>query len=188
MRPTLNSIFLVLIGLCFLFALAVVALDAGVHATPWETADSQGRTMQFSDRFSAEHYRIVLGNIRPWQIFQPRYFYDWLLLAMMGVGAWRLGSEERSRTPSTRWFFFGQSALFFLVWMGMPFSVVPETMIRLSRCQLTRGDFVDVPFTWMMAQPPWVLVSLVIAVSLPGEPLGLKDATKRAAKFVRSRV
>ncbi len=188
MRVLLNTCFLALVGLCFVFALAVVALDAGVTATPWETADSQGRTMQFNDQFSAEHYRIALGNIRPWQILQPRYFYDWILLAMMGVAAWRLGSEERCRTRATRWFCFGQSALFFVGWLGIAFLAWPTTVTGLFRCELTREDFVDVPFTWMMSQPPWVVVSLVIGVSLPGGPLGLKDATQLAAKFVWSRV
>ena len=68
MHPTLNTIFRALVGLTFVFALAVVALDAGVRATPYETADSEGRTMGFNDQFSTEHYRIVLGNIRPEQI------------------------------------------------------------------------------------------------------------------------
>lgn len=188
MRPTLNTIFRVLIGLCFVFALAVVALDAGVRATPWETADSQGRTMQFNDRFSAEHYRIVLGHIRPGQILQPRYFYECILLAMMAVGAWRLRSGESSGTRATRWFFLGQSALFFFGWLQIVFLQWPETLMGLLRCSLTREDFVDVPFTWMMAQPPWVLVSAVIGAALPGRSLGIREASRHLARQLAWRV
>ena len=188
MRPTLNAIFQALIGLCFIFALAVVALDAGVHATPWETADSQGRTMGFNDRFSAEHYRIALGNIRPGQILRPRYFYEWILMAMMAAGVWRLRSDETKRSRATRWFFFGQSALFFFGWLQIAFLQWPGTVAGLLRCTLTREDFVDVPFTWMMAQPPWVVVSLTIAFALPGASLGLKEAAVRAGKLAWSRV
>jgi len=188
MRPPLNTIFLALIGLCFVSVLAVVALDAGVHATPWETADSQGRTMQFNDRFSAEHYRIVLGNIRPWQILHPRYLYDWILLSMMAFGAWRLRSDEIDGTRATRWFFFGQSALFFLGWVQIGFLQWPGTVVGLMRCSLTREDFVDVPFTWMMAQPPWVLVSSVIGAALPGRSLGIREASRHLARQIAWRV
>lgn len=182
MRPTLNTVFLALIGLCFVYALAVVALDAGVRATPWETADSQGRTMGFNDRFSAEHYRVVLGNIRPGQILQPRYFYEWILLAMMAVGAWRLRSDGISGTRATRWFFFGQSALFFFGWLSIGFLQWPDTIVDLLRCTLDREDFVDMPFTWMMAQPPWVLVSFVIGAALPSRSLGIREAWRHLAR------
>ena len=188
MRPTLNTIFLALIGLCFVFALAVVALDAGVQATPWETADSQGRTMQFNDRFSAEHYRIVLGHIRPWQILHPRYFYEWILLAMMAVGAWRLRSDEISGTRATRWFFFGQSVLFIIGWLSLGFLQWPRMVVDLLRCTLDREDFVDMPFTWMMAQPPWVLVSFVIGAALPARSLGIREASRHLARQLAWRV
>ena len=188
MRPPLNTIFLALIGLCFVFVLAVVALDAGVRATPWETADSQGRTMGFNEQFSAAHYRIVLGNIRPWHILQPRYFYDWILLSMMAFGAWRLRSDEIGGTRATRWFFFGQSALFFLGWLQIVFLQWPVMVVGLLRCSLTREDFVDVPFTWMMAQPPWVLVSSVIGAALPGRSLGIREASRHLARQIAWRV
>ena len=188
MRPTLNMIFLALLGLCFVSVLAVVALDAGVRATPYETADSKGRTMGFNDQFSTEHYRIVLGNIRPGQILRPRYFYEWILLAMIAVGAWRLRSDEINGTRATRWFFFGQSALFFLGWLQIGFLQWPGTVAGLLRCSLTREDFVDVPFTWMMAQPPWVLVSSVIGAALPARSLGIRDASRHLARQFAWRV
>ncbi len=188
MRPTLDTIFRALVGLCFVFALAVVALDAGVRATPYETSDSQGRTMGFNDRFSAEHYRIVTGNIRPGQILQPRYFYEWILLAMIAVGIWRLMSDGIGGTRATRWFFFGQSVLFIIGWLSLGFLQWPRMVVALLRCTLDREDFVDVPFTWMMAQPPWVLVSFVIGAVLPGRSLGIREASRHLARQIGRRI
>ncbi len=188
MRPTLNMIFLALLGLCFVSVLAVVALDAGVRATPYETADSKGRTMGFNDQFSTEHYRIVLGNIRPEQILQPRYFYEWILLAMIAVGAWRLMSDGIGGMRATRWFFFGQSVLFIIGWLSLGFLQWPRMVVELLRCTLDREDFVDMPFTWMMAQPPWVLVSFVIGAALPARSLGIREASRHLARQIAWRV
>lgn len=188
MSLKLNTYFLSLVGLCLAVAIFAVVLAAGVGTTPWDTADSQGRTMQFNDRFSAEHYGIALQHFRPWNLLRAEYAYDWLLIAMLAVGAWCLRSEERSQKRATRWFFLGQSALFFLGWVSLVFLVWPQLVFGLFRCSLTREDFIDVPFTWVLSQTPWVVVSLTIAIALPGESLGLKDAAARVRKLGWSRV
>jgi hypothetical protein len=188
MHITLKTCFLGLTGLCLILAVFALVLDAGVHATPWDTADSQGRTMQFNDRFSAEHYRIALGHFRPQQLINFSYAYDWLLIGMLSTGMWCLWADERSGNRATRWFFFGQSALFFLGWLALVFLVWPQEIVGLFRCSLTREDFVDVPFTWVLSQPPWAVVSLAIAVALPGRSLGLKEAIRHVRSLVSSRL
>ena len=188
MRVTLNNYFIGLIGLCLFLALFAVVLDAGIHATPWDTTDSQGRTMQFNDRFSAEHYQIALGHFRPWQLLSLNYLYDWLLMVMLCVAIWCLKTDDRCRRRLTRWFFVSQSALFFFGWMSLVFMLWPRQVFDLSRGNLTREDFIDVPFTWVFSQPPWVVVSLTIAIALPGQSLGLKDAAKFIGKLIWSRI
>ena len=187
MSMKLNTYFLSLVGLCLAVAIFAVVLAAGVGATPWDTMDSQGRTMQFNDRFSAEHYGIALRHFRPWNLLRLEYAYDWLLIVMLTVGARCLWSEERSQKRATRRFFLGQSALFFFGWL-LAYTMWPQFVLGLFRCSLTREDFIDVPFTWVLSQTPWVVVSLTIAIALPGESLGLKDAAVRVRKLVWSRV
>ena len=107
---------------------------------------------------------------------------------MMAFGAWRLRSDGIGGTRATRWFFFGQSALFCIGWLQIVFLQWPGTVVGLLRCSLTREDFVDVPFTWMMAQPPWVVVSSVIGAALPGRSLGIREASRHLARQIAWRV
>ena len=148
---------------CLITVLLTVALDAAVRATPWETRDSMGRAMGFNDRFSAEHYRIAFGNLRPWDLLKLRYAYEWLELAMIVLGIRLLGGGRSVARPGVWRFFFSQSALFFLGWLALVFTYWPQMLLRLARFEMDREDFVDIPFTWAMAQPPWVLTTFVIA-------------------------
>lgn len=153
---------------CLILAVAAVALDAGVSATPWNTRDSHGATMEFNDRFSAEHYSIALSNLRPRQLLRPRYAYDWAQWGMILCGLWLFMSEERRFRASTLGFFFVQSGLFFVGWLGVIFLEWPLLILHLFRCELTRENFIDVPFTWLASQPPWVVVSLAVGTVLYG--------------------
>lgn len=153
---------------CLILAVSAVTLDAGVAATPWNTRDSRGATMEFNDRFSAEHYSIALSNLRPWQLLKPRYVYDWAQWGMILLGVRFFTSKERRVRTVTLIFFFAQSGLFFLGWLQLVFLNWPQIILRLIRCEATREDFVDVPFTWLASQPPWVVVSLLVGAVLYG--------------------
>jgi hypothetical protein len=147
---------------CLLVVVLTMALDAAVGATPWETRDSQGRGMGFNDRFSAEHYRIAFGNLRPWHFFKPVYAYEWLECGMIAWGIRLLGRSSGIR-PRVWRFFLLQSAVFLFGWPGWVFFLWPLEVVALLRLELDRESFVDLPFTWLAAQPPWVLTSAVVA-------------------------
>ena len=148
---------------CLITVVLTVALDAAVRATPWETRDSTGRAMGFNDRFSAEHYRIAFGNLRAGRLLNARYAYEWLEIGVIITGIRVLGGGGSMLRPWVWRFFLLQSAGFFLGWLALVFMYWPQMLLRLSRFEMDREDFVDIPFTWAMAQPPWVLTSAVIA-------------------------
>lgn len=174
-RP-LKSYFLALIGLCVAVNLCLTVLVVGIDVTPWETKDSQGRTMGFNDRFSPEHYRIALGNFHPAALFKWQYSYEWLLLAAQGVALWCLWSEPRSARRATRWFFLVQPAVFFIGTISLVFLMPPNLLADVLSFRADRETFIDIPFLELMAQAPWVIVSWTIAVALPGQSLGLGEA------------
>ncbi|RYG02019.1 MAG: hypothetical protein EON94_06660, partial [Caulobacteraceae bacterium] len=51
-----------LVMVSFLFFATMLALRLGLGSTPYETADSMGRTMGFNDPLDREHYLIMLKN------------------------------------------------------------------------------------------------------------------------------
>jgi hypothetical protein len=132
--------------------------------------------MEFNDRFSREHYSIALSNFRPWYLLRPRYVYDWAEWLMILGGIWLLSSEGSRKGKRFLWFFFAQSAIFFPGWFGVVFLQWPQTVASLFHCRLTREDFVDVPFTWFLAQPPWVVVSLGVGSALYGSQRACQPA------------
>ncbi len=151
---------------CLALAILTAALDAAVSATPWTTRDSHGATMEFNDRFSREHYSLAFANLRPWHLLHPKYIYDWVEWAMILVGMWLLRSKGEPQSRKVLWFFLVQSGLFFPGVLSLLFLQWPEVLMHLYACRLTREDFVDVPFTWEVAQPAWVLTSAVIGAIL----------------------
>jgi hypothetical protein len=187
MRITLRTYFLALVGLCFAVTLFSMVLVAGVEATPWETQDSRGGMMRYNDRFSPEHYWIAFGNFRPASLFQVRFAYEWLVLVALLVGAWCLRSEARSARRATRWYFLAQLAVFFPGTLCVLLLYWPILVVQLIGFQANREDFVDLPITQVLTQSPWVLVSLTIALALPGQSLGLKEAFTRIRALVGRR-
>ena len=151
---------------CLIFAILTVALDAAVSATPWTTRDSHGATMEFNDRFSREHYSLALANLRPWHLLHPKYIYDWAEWAMILVGMRLLATKGDPANRKVLWFYWAQSGLFVPGVLSLLFLQWPEILMHLFSSRLTREDFVDVPFTWEVAQPAWVLTSAAIGAIL----------------------
>ena len=187
MRITLRTYFLALVGLCFVMTVFSMVLVAGVEATPWETKDSQGGMMRYNDRFSLEHYWIALGNFRPASLLRVRFAYEWLVMAAMMVGAWCLGADARSTRRATRWYFLAQLAIFFPGTLCVMLLYWPIVVFQLIGFQADRETFVDLPIAQVVTQSPWILVSLTIALALPGQSLGLNEAFPRIRALVRSR-
>ena len=147
---------------CLIFAVLAVVLDAAISATPWSTRDSRGTEMGFNDRFSKEHYQIAFEHLRSWQLLNPCYIYDWIEWGMIVAGIRLLAPGRVTSGIHVRRFFLAQSGVFFLGWLGWVFLFWPKLILQLVRLELDREDFVDIPFTWVMAQPPWVLMSFVV--------------------------
>lgn len=177
MKPSSNSFArlrrqsIVLIVVSLVFGLFVIAFMAGLNATSYETTDAAGRTMGFNDRFSGEHYRIILGNMS-WrgtfkEMWEGHYLlfgsirgYEWLFVAMHGFA---LGLLVWARQE--KWvirFFLLQPLLFPLGILGiyaLPLMVIDAAWFRTA----DREAFVDVPFVWVAAHGCWVIVSTIIA-------------------------
>ena len=160
-----KSLWLSLVLFSFMVFAASVVLRAGIANTPGETRDSLGRTMRFNDRFSAEHYGIIVENIRIQTLFDVEYLYEWFLLAMHLTGARLLMSSVHFGRKQARWFFLSQAVLFPFGWLG--FFCLPGIVAGIAQLSLDREDFVDIPFVWFTAQPVWIATALIIAFSLP---------------------
>jgi hypothetical protein len=157
------------LGSLVLFLIALV-LRVGISLTPYETTDSAGRTMGFNDPLSAEHFAIMARNFDPRALLRFDDVYDWVLLAMHGVGLWLLLYSARCCTRLTRWFFALQVLVFPFGAMlfFMPFMIIPNLF-----GQWDRESFVDIPFTIVMCHPVWVIVSITITIALRAPGLGL---------------
>jgi ribose/xylose/arabinose/galactoside ABC-type transport system permease subunit len=142
-----------------LFGLGVIAFRAGLDATPYETADPQGRTMGFNDSFYAEHYGIILSNCSAYRTLNYLSPYDYLFIAahlvmavllLRGVGrGWVIG--------------FGaiQPLVFPFGVPGVLFLVVKIASV-FSNSNDDREAFIDIPFIALMAHPVWLIACAVI--------------------------
>jgi hypothetical protein len=168
------------------FALAVV-LRLGIGATPYNATDSADRPMGFNDPLHAEHYLIMLRNFSLKDFLKPEYIYEWILLAAHIVGAALLLSCGPACRRATRFFFVAQAVLFpfgVLAVPGLPFIAAEFFTSRMDR-----EGFVDIPFIIAVTHPIWVVTSIIIAVALRGNGLGLArvwrafiQATRAGAK------
>ena len=162
------------------FATAVI-LRVGIEATPYETADTTGRTMGFNDVFSREHYAIAAGNFRPAQLLATEYIYEWILLAAHLVGGWLLVSCGPVCSRATRWYFAGQALVFPL---GVPsLLLLPAVVGDCLSGSLDRENFVDIPFILVVSQSVWIATSMIVAFTLRGH--GLFHINQRAAPAIR---
>lgn len=147
----------VLVVASLVVTLLVVALDAGMTNTPWETVDSAGHAMGFNDRLSAEHYRIALSNFRFSTLGTWPYAYsDLLIMAQVLALFWLLRTPGSVR-PGLRWFLGLQGLLFPLGWLTLV--SLPRQIRDILGGAETREGFIDVPFVVVTAQPVWVAVS-----------------------------
>lgn len=168
-----------LIVASFLAFMGSWVLRVGIELTPYSTTDSAGRTMGFKDRFSSEHYQILLRNFRVRALFQLEYLYEWLLLAMHVAGVALLWSPRHQGRPHTRWFFAAQAALFPFAGLGVV--LLPWIIHEMATLSLDREGFVDIPFIWCTAHPIWVGVALAIAFAMPGQGWGVGSLFRRMA-------
>ena len=155
MRARLLPVLLVLVSL--LITVLVVALDAGMKNTPWETVDSAGHSMGFNDRLSGEHYRIAVSNFRFSTLGTWPYAYSDLLILAQVVALVALFRDRGSEARGLRWFLGLQGLLFPLGWVALGF--LPNQVLNILRGAETREGFIDVPFVVVTAQPVWVMVS-----------------------------
>ncbi len=172
LEPASRSRRLILLGLIavsFAAFLLLLVLRVGVALTSPETTDSAGRTMGFNDRFSAEHYSILVRNFSLGALFQREWFYEWILAGMHLVGLILLLSGFGYGRRFTRVFFFAQAVIFPFGWIGFPF--LPGFLANLAALKLDRESFIDVPFLWLTAQPIWIALAVTIAFLMPGEPI-----------------
>ena len=147
----------VLVVASLVVTLLVVALDAGMTNTPWETVDNAGHAMGFNDRLSAEHYRIALSNFRFSTLGTWPYAYsDLLIMAQVLALFWLLRTPGSVR-PGLRWFLGLQGLLFPLGWLTLV--SLPRQIRDILGGAETREGFIDVPFVVVTAQPVWVAVS-----------------------------
>ena len=186
-KSGLKICFLLLMGLCFAGTLLLMALSAGIMATPLDTTDSEGRKMGLVDPFSPEHYRIALGNFRPANLLVSFFAHDWLLLLAIVIGAACLGSNTRSVTRATRWYFLCQSALFFPGFLSVVFLIWPYEVLQLIRLRSDRETFDEFSMGCILAQAPWVVLSWLVLWAFPGEPLGLKQAWAKIRRWMAHR-
>lgn len=148
---------MVLVLASLLVTVLVVALDAGMKNTPWDTVDSAGRAMGFNDRLSPEHYRIALSNFRFSTLGTPAYAYSDLLILAQAVAVVGLLRSRGLEAPGLRWFLGLQGLLFPLGWLALVF--LPRHVRDILSGALDREGFIDVPFVVVTAQPVWVAVS-----------------------------
>jgi hypothetical protein len=174
-----NRGLLLLIASSFLVFSACVVLRVGLGNTPYDTTDSQGRTMRFNDRLSAEHYGIIFKNFTITPLFSTEFAYEWLLLAMHFSAAWLLMSRHSS-SRATKWFFAIQPLIFPLGILSLLILYQINWVFLTGR--MDREGIIDIPFIWCVAHPPWVLVSIVILLLLRGQTLGIRESCNAVRK------
>lgn len=136
-----------------------VALATGIEQMPSNTMDSDGRTMGFNDPLSVEHYGIIL---RSWSFYYLRGlgYYDWLLLAMNGLGV-GIVLSGRAGGKKARYFFLGQLAVFLpgALLGGM---LAPYVLMGVMSGGLDRESFTDIPIASLPIQWVWVWAALLV--------------------------
>jgi hypothetical protein len=172
--------------LCGAVILFLVILYCGIVATPYETADSAGRTMGFNDRLSLEHYGIIIRNFKPSLLLRSEYLYDQILFTSYAVGFVLIFSRRFFGLRSTRWFFAIQALLFPFAWAGL--LAFPVIAFSIFTGQMDRESFIDIPFLWVTAHTVWLVTSMLIVWRMPGAPLGIKSVGNKLISFAASHI
>ena len=148
---------MVLVLASFVVCSLILALEIGLSLTPYETADSRGRTMGFNDPFTLEHYWIMLKHLRPEAMFQKMLGYSWVLLAAHLAGMAILAELRKPGRVRLRWFFAVQFLIFPLGFVGSFF--FPFILWTIVRGNLDRESVVDLPLVMLIAQFIWLVMS-----------------------------
>jgi hypothetical protein len=152
--------------LACLGSLSVVLLCRGIESAikrvPYDTTDSMGRTMGFNDRFSQEHWGILLRTI-DWQDYRFEaqaldsvYFWLSVLMHFAAVGWILRGDPLRLRTPLV---FLGAQILAFpLGLLGLV--ILPAMFAELISGNFDREGIIDTPFLAVTGHTVWLLTCL----------------------------
>jgi hypothetical protein len=152
--------------LACLGSLAVVLLCRGIESAigriPYDTTDSMGRAMGFNDRFSQEHWGILLRTI-DWQDYRfeaqaldSGYFWLSVLMHFAAVGWILRGDPLRLRTPLV---FLGVQVLAFpLGLLGLV--ILPAVFADVIRGNFDREGIIDLPFLAVTGHTVWLLTCL----------------------------
>ena len=150
----------ILVIVCLGFCLFVMTFRDAVDATPYETTDSAGRTMGFNDRFSSEHFDILLRNCSLGRTLIGVNVYEVVLIvAQLTMIALLLSCRQ------AKWIArFALMQVLIFPW-GVPgMLLLPDFIIDLfTRDVGDREGFVDIPFVPLTAHPMWILVSGSVA-------------------------
>jgi hypothetical protein len=141
------------------WCLITCVVHAGFNATPAGATDSNGRTMGFNDRLSAEHYMIMIRSFRLNRMFTAEYGYAWLLIGAhiyALVALLRSGQKGEECKPCVFWV---QNLLFPVGWLG--WLVLPPTLHEIVSGTASGETIVDIPFVACIGQPVWVLTSSI---------------------------
>lgn len=158
--------------LACLGSLSVVLLCRGIESAinrvPYDTTDSMGRTMGFNDRFSREHWGILLRTI-DWQDYRldvvaldSVYFWITVLMHLVAAGWILRGDPLRLRTPLV---FLGSQILAFPGGL-LGLVVLPPYFVEIMSGKLDREGIVDVPFLAVTGHTVWLLTCLASVVMI----------------------
>ena len=155
-RRRLHAMVAVLISAGILAAAAWFM--GGLNSTPWETTDSAGGTMGFNDRFSGEHYAIILQNASlPAALDalgRTTEFDGNHLRLLLAAHVILLMMLSFASSKAVIRFLAFQPLLFFWGWLGfwfLPLAVADVLLIHSS----DREGFTDVPFLSILGQGAW---------------------------------
>lgn len=175
---------LVAVVLSFGVLVAAAWIRGGVAATPYETADSAGRTMGFNDVFSGEHYRILLRNA-DWGHSVEQMGVDggfpawqnWGLAAAHGV---LIALLLAAPAGLIRAFLLVQPVVFFWGWIGFWFLPVEVADILFLHTS-DREGFVDTPYIQVVAQGAWFWACALTFWNLRSRRTGAANPSPAAA-------
>jgi hypothetical protein len=165
MKRGTTALFVLLIIGSLALGLAAMLLQAGHDATPYGTRDSQGHPLGFNDPITSELCWIMVSNVTLASFIQALGWYGALYVLAQLVGL-VLVLKDRRRIRA--WYFWCQLLLFPTVWLVVLMVALWSLGVLSGSIQgpvfvLDGETFQDGPPFWWMAQPSWLMVSILIA-------------------------
>jgi hypothetical protein len=165
MKRSTTALFVLLILGSLTLGLAAMLLQAGHDATPYGTRDSQGHPLGFNDPITSELCWIMVSHVTLGSFIEGLGWYGVLYLLMHLVG---LALVLRDRFGIRTAYLWSQLLLFPTVWLillmiGWECVAVLSGSIQGPVFVLDGETFQDGPPFWWMAQPSWLVVSMLIA-------------------------